>query len=147
MDSTHKKLLKAGFDAARSWSLVSKLVCRIFADMNKVRGGLKAATQLDDPKTLSAGIPWATFRTIDIQNDYMRHDIEHHPSISSEHVKFLAMNSGLQKVVKLEKDVEAIQSTMKTVKTSLESTTKAANTAANKANEAKDAVAKLAKKG
>ena len=146
MDETYKRLLRAGFEEARSWALVTKLVYRIFADMNKVRGGLKTGVQLSDPKALSAGVLYATMRTIDIQSEYMKYSIADHPSISSEYVKFLAMNSGLQKVTKLERDVTALQSVLKSVKTTLESVQKTANTAANKANEAKEAIGKLPKK-
>lgn len=146
MDETYKRLLRVGFDEARSWALVTKLVYQIFADMNKVRGGLKTGVQLSDPKALSAGVLYATMRMIDIQNEYMKYSITNHPSISLEYVKFLAMNSGLQKVTKLEKDVAALQTVLKAVKATLESVQKTASTAANKVNEAKEAVGKLSKK-
>ena len=139
IDTTYKKLKAAGFDSERSWALVTKLVYRIFSDMNKVRNGVENSLELTNPADLCGKVLFATLRTIDIQEEYMRHNIADHPSISSEYVKFLAMNSGLQKVAKLEKEVEVVQKAVKkAATTTAERAAKTANTASNRASEAKE---------
>ena len=40
---------------------------------------------------------------------YVSHHFENHPSVSTEYVKFLATNSGSEKVVKLTETVEALK--------------------------------------
>ena len=45
-------------------------------------------------KVQSVSVLWRTFCTHSVMQDYMSYNIEHHPSISSEYVKFLVLNHG-----------------------------------------------------
>eukprot|EP00978_Attheya_sp_CCMP212_P010885 scaffold26488_cov57-Attheya_sp.AAC.4 len=127
---------KSGFPRNRAWALVSKLVYRIFADMNKVRGGVKVASKTNDPRSLCSVVLYPVLRTMDVQQGYLRHNISDHPSISSEYVKFLATNSGLQKVGLLEANVAKVQIEVRTLKLDVAKASKVADLASNKANEA-----------
>jgi hypothetical protein len=45
---------------------------------------------------------------------YIQHNFEDHPSVSTEYVKFLATNSGSEKVAKLTEYVEALKTKIAT---------------------------------
>eukprot|EP00978_Attheya_sp_CCMP212_P009537 scaffold22560_cov57-Attheya_sp.AAC.2 len=137
---------KSGFPSDRAWALVSKLVYRIFADMNKVRGGVKVASKMNDPRSLYSVVLYSVLRMMDIQQGYLRHNnISDHPSISSKYVKFLATNSGLQKVGSLEANVTKVQIDVRTLKLDVAKASKVADLASNKANEALVAAKKRSK--
>eukprot|EP00978_Attheya_sp_CCMP212_P001382 scaffold2890_cov57-Attheya_sp.AAC.1 len=109
---------KSGFPSDRAWALVvSKLVYCIFTNMNKVRGGVKVASKMNNPRSLCSVVLYSVLRTMDVQQGYyLHHNISDHPSISSEYVKFLVTNSGLQKVGSLEANVRKVQIDLCTLK-------------------------------
>eukprot|EP00978_Attheya_sp_CCMP212_P023555 scaffold72479_cov49-Attheya_sp.AAC.3 len=127
---------KLGFLSDRAWALVSKLVYRIFADMNKVRGGVKVASKMNDPRSLCSVVLYSVLRTMGIQQGYLCHNISDRPSISSKYVKFLVTNSGLQKVGSLEANAMKVQIDVHTLKLDVAKSSKVADLASNKANEA-----------
>eukprot|EP00978_Attheya_sp_CCMP212_P029868 scaffold107730_cov49-Attheya_sp.AAC.1 len=116
---------KSGFPSDRAWALVSKLVYCIFADMNKVRGGVKVASKMNDPRLLCSVVLYSVLRTMDVQQGYLRHNISDHPSISSEY-----------KVGALEANVTKVQIEVSTLKLDVAKASKVADLASNKANEA-----------
>jgi hypothetical protein len=63
-----------------------------------------------DRKTLCAAILWAVFRAHDKMNKFESQNIEDHPAIASEHIKFLATNSGFDALGSLERDVAILKS-------------------------------------
>ena len=72
----------------------------------------------------------------------MQHGIENHPSISSEYVRFLVANCGLERIAKLESQNDKLTSEVTELKKLVTSQNKTLSTLANKAEEA----LKLAKK-
>ena len=59
------------------------------------------------PESTCGHVLYAVFKTHDIMANYMSHKFENHPSVSTEYVKFLATNSGSEKVGKLTVSVES----------------------------------------
>jgi uncharacterized protein YfaT (DUF1175 family) len=78
------------------------------------------------------------FRTHDKLAAFEIANFEDHPSVTSEYVKFLATNSGLEVVTKLEEKVTNLKSKMKEV----EKQAVAASGKADKASSAIDVVKK-----
>ena len=59
-----------------------------------------------DRSSICAGIMWSSLKTNDVAQVYIDSRFENHPAIASEFIKFLATNSGFEKVDQLEKEVE-----------------------------------------
>lgn len=140
---TYKRLEESGFGKTDSWKLVSKLVHRMFAtDCYHRRGAVSEFLDASDARTLSLGVLWGTLSTHQIMREYMSYGIENHPSISSEYVRFLVANCGLERIQKLETDNQKLAGEVAELKKTLAANTKTMSTLANKADEA----LKLAKK-
>jgi hypothetical protein len=69
-----------------------------------------------------------------------------HPSISSEYVKFLSVNTGIEAIHKLEATVSTLQDQAVVQAKAVRDATTAASSASNKADEAKRLVAALEKR-
>ena len=79
---------------AKSWSLITQLVRRVFSELFVMRMGAVRAMVARDRKAMCAGVLWSVFRTLDKMDDFDAANFEDHPAIASEHIKFLACHSG-----------------------------------------------------
>ena len=81
---------------------------RILGDLYAPKDGVVDAMTLDDQWSVCTHTLWATFKCHDVMATYVEHQFENHPAISTEYVKFLATNSGFEKVEKLSVQVTSL---------------------------------------
>jgi hypothetical protein len=123
VDVIYDKLVVASkFTAEQGWSLAMKILDRICDDLFAPKEGVVVAMNVEDPASICAHMLWSCFRTHDVMTTYMESNFENHPAVSAEYVKFLALNSGFDKVEKLE-------GLLATLKTQTEAATKAVGAA------------------
>ena len=77
---------------------------------------------------------------------YVAHKFENHPSVSTEYVKFLATNSGSEKVVKLTEALETVKSKAISASDEAKAATKKADVAGAKIADLMKEVANLSQK-
>ena len=88
-------LTASGFAIDSNWQLVTQLVDHIFTDdMDKVRSFVREATDTHNSKHTALAVLWGTLCTHGVMQEYTKYGIAHHPSISSEYVKFLVIQNG-----------------------------------------------------
>ena len=97
---------------SKAWALVTQLARRVFAEIYVVRMGT-AQSMTGDRVSICSSILWAVFRTHDKMTEFEDANLEDHPAISSEYIKFLATNSGFDMIVDLEKDVSLLKTEAK----------------------------------
>ena len=69
--------------------------------------GVQEAMAINNLFSVCSHVLWACFKTHDVMADYIDLlQIENHPSIAAEYVKFLATNSGHKKVDMLETSIK-----------------------------------------
>ena len=140
ISETYKRLKDSGFGKVDSWKLVSKVVHRIFAtDCHLQRGTVSEFLDASDNKTMAVGVLWGTFATHQVMREYMINGVENHPSISSEYVRFLVANCGLERIVQLEAKATALTAELQEVKKIAQEAKKAAISASNKADQVEKA--------
>jgi hypothetical protein len=140
MDQTYESLhFQSNFSSPRAWSLTTQLGRRIFSDLHSVRVGTTKAMG-KGRRAICPVILWAVFRTHDKMAAFEIANFEDHPSIASEYVKFLATNSGLEVVSKLEEEVNSLKSKVKEVE-------KQSTAASGKADKVSSAVDLIKKQG
>ena len=83
----------------------SKTLSRAF----KVRSGVADTFVISDHCCLAAHVWYGVSRTHDVMKEFGVMDFKNHPAMSSEYVKFLATNSGMELI-------EAIDVKIKTLK-------------------------------
>jgi hypothetical protein len=94
---------------AKSWALVTQLVHQVISEIFVVRMGTIQAMIANDRKTMCTGILWSVFRTHDSMTEFEDANFEDYPAIASEHIKFLACNSGFDMLTSLDKDVATLK--------------------------------------
>jgi hypothetical protein len=110
VDSIYDKLVVASkFTVEQGWSLTMKILDRICEDLYAPKEGVVVAMNVEDPSSICAHVLWSCFRTHDIMATYMDVNFENHPAISAEYVKFLATNSGFEKVERLETTLASVK--------------------------------------
>ena len=122
------------FSDAAGWSLSTRLGVRVLEEVGQHMIGVgslmssKDGLQNSSNVSNSSNILYATFRTLDVMSVFKKHKYKNHLCISSEFVKFMASNSGLESIKKLEIQVKLSSRKLKTA------SAKAA-TASNKADQ------------
>jgi hypothetical protein len=98
----------AKFTAEQAWSLTTQILDRICEELYAPKEGVAGAMTIEEPESVCCHILWATFKTHDIMATYIEKNFENHPVISAEYVKFLATNSGSEKVERLESQLSTM---------------------------------------
>ncbi|KAI2489748.1 hypothetical protein MHU86_9188 [Fragilaria crotonensis] len=103
VDAIYQKLHSdSKFSADQAWSLTTQILDRVCEDLYAPKEGVADAMTVEEPASICSHLLWACFRTHDVMKSYIDHHFENHPAISAEYVKFLATNSGFDKVEKME---------------------------------------------
>ncbi|KAI2494741.1 hypothetical protein MHU86_19778 [Fragilaria crotonensis] len=147
VDSIYDKLVMASkFTAEQGWSLTMKILDRICEDLYAPKEGVVVAMNVEDPSSICAHVLWSCFRTHDIMATYMDVNFENHPAISAEYVKFLATNSGFEKVERLETTVASFKSLVDKASSDAAKAKSVADGSASAASSATKALAELVKR-
>jgi len=132
--------------AAKSWALVTQLVRRVFSEIFVVRMGTIQAMAANDRRSMRTGVLWSVFRTHDKMTEFEDVNFEDHPAIASEHIKFLACNSGFDMLDALEKDVGSLKSDAKELDRKVTLSVKKADSASTQSDLNKKAISDLTKR-
>ena len=110
IDAIYQKLHSdSKFSVDQAWSLTTQILDRVCEDLYAPKEGVAEAMTVEDPSSICSHLLWACFRTHDVMKTYLDHHFENHPAVSAEYVKFLATNSGFDKVEKMELVVTAMK--------------------------------------
>jgi hypothetical protein len=131
---------------SKSWALITQLVRRVFAELFVMRMGTVRAMVARDRKAMCSGVLWSVFRTLNKMNKFDEANFEDHPAIASEHIKFLACNSGFDMLEALEKDVSGLKSEAKEADHKVAAAVKKADAASNLADANKKSIFDLGKR-
>jgi hypothetical protein len=133
------------YTSLQFWALNYKLIKnkRIFGDMAAVRIGIHHSFKIGN--TQAIGLQ-CLLRTPQVMADYRKLQFKNHPSMSSEHIKFIATNMGLESIQRLDAKVEAVEVSLKAMTKSVqEAVNSAKTTPANKLNNFMATIIKLEK--
>lgn len=133
VEAIYKRLFNfLKFTTDQAWSLTTQVLDRILADLFHPRENIVQSLKTRNTPTRCAQIMFAAFKTHDVMAVYISHKFENHPSVSTEYVKFLATNSGSEKVVKLTETVELIKGKAVAVLDEAKAATKKSDVASSK---------------
>jgi outer membrane murein-binding lipoprotein Lpp len=117
IEAIYKRLFNfSKFTTEQAWSLTTQVLDRILADLYSPKDNIAQSLKTRNTPANCAQVLFAAFKTHDIMASYVAHKFENHPSVSTEYVKFLATNSGSEKVEKLSSSLEEMKTAMKELK-------------------------------
>ena len=90
-----------------------------------------------DHAQLATDSLWATLRTLSVMQEYQKHGIENHHTISAEYVQFFVFHSAQGSIAKFDTQIKNLEDKVKEALTSAKAAQSSAGTAQNTANEAK----------
>ena len=128
-------LTSNGFSKTSAWSLVTQLGSRYFQELFKVRAGISDTFNIENTTKLAANVWYGVARTHDVMNEFVSMDFKNHPAMSSEYVKFLATNSGMELIEAIDRKLKTMKEEIRELKQAAQSATNAATSAANKADD------------
>ena len=147
VDTMYERLFAVSkFSSEQAWSLTTQVLDRVLSDLYAPKDGIGESLTTRSPLSICAHLMWGSFKTHDVMTQYVTHNFENHPAVSTEYVKFLATNSGSDKVTKLMDQVEAMKTKVATATEEAKRAVSKADTASTKNAELVREVASLTKR-
>ena len=147
VDNMYERLFVCSkFTSDQAWSLTTQVLDRVLADLYAPKDGIGESLTTRSPLSICTHLMWSSFRTHDVMTQYVIHNFDDHPAISTEYVKFLATNSGSDKVSKLGDLVDALKVKVATATDESKKAVAKADTASSKNAELVREVAALTKR-
>ena len=137
LDDYYTDLLTARFGSKKAWHATTRLGRRMFLELDKPRNGVQNFFKAGFNEQVCQRICWSVVRSHDVMARYKRHNYKDDPSVSSELVKFLAINTGYEVLENLSTKVSEMERLVVTMQKETSLATKSAVSAANRADEAK----------
>ena len=137
LDDYYRDLSKARFGTKKAWHVTTRLGRRMLLELSMPRNGVQHSFSPGKNDQICQRIVWSVLKCHDIMARYKRHSYKDDPTVGSELVKFLAVNSGFEVLDSLKVDMAAVKVDLATVKKDVNAAIKASGAAANKADEGK----------
>jgi hypothetical protein len=134
------------FSAPAGWSLSTRIGVRVLEEVGQPRIGVGSLISSTNSASNASHVLYAIFRTLDVMSDFKKYKFKNHPCISSEFVKFMASNSGMDSIKKLEDRVKSLESDLKEALNKVKVASVKADTASNKADQSTRDLVALAKR-
>ena len=106
-------------------------------ELSVPRNGVHNLFQPGKNQQICQRITWAVLRSHDVMGQYRRLHYKDDPTVSSELVKFLAVNTGYETLDVLTVKMKVVETELAAVKKEAAAATKTAHSASNKADEMK----------
>jgi hypothetical protein len=146
LDEYHRDLTKAKFGSKKAWHVATRLGRRMMLEIAVPRNGVQNAFQAGQNDQICQRIFWSVLKAHDIMARYKRNSYKDNPTVSSELVKFMAVNTGFDALDALTLKVATMESESAASKKESQNASKAASTAGNKVDEMKKALDLLQKR-
>jgi hypothetical protein len=146
LDDYYKELTKAKFGSKKAWHVTTRIGRRMFTEIAVPRNGVQMAFQAGQNAQITQKVAWSVFKSHDIMARYKRNAYKDDPTVASELVKFLAINTGIEAIDRVVTKVEVMEGEVTTAKREATTASRAASTASNKVDELKKVVDALAKR-
>ena len=146
IDALYDKLhVYSKFTSETAWSLSMQVLDRILADLYVPKEGVVKGMK-GDRASICAHVLWASFRTLDIAQGYVDANFVNHPAVSSEFIKFLATNSGSEKIEQLDATVTTIKAALASAVADVRTAGSKSDTASTKCGELNNLITALARR-
>jgi hypothetical protein len=137
IDTYYRELALAKFGAAKSWHVATRLAKRILDDIGSARHSAQGGFEAGNSVKICQQIFWGVLRSHYVMTEYKGLAFKNHPSVASELVKFLAINTSFEAINKLVGKVATLETDVTEAKKQVANAVKSASSAANKADDVK----------
>jgi hypothetical protein len=105
MDEYYKELTRGKFGTKKAWHVTTRLAKWLLVEVAAPQVGVVKTLHAGDLAQIAQTIFWASLRSLDIMERIHGNHFKNDPLVSSELVKFLAINTGFEAIKSLKKTV------------------------------------------
>ena len=133
VDAIYKKLYRESkFSSESAWCLTMQILDKICEELYVPKARVLLSATLDNTESMCDHILWAAFKSLDVMGVYVAHHFQNHPSVSTEFIRFLATNSGSEKIDQLVEQNAALKECVTKALNDAKAASQKADTATNK---------------
>jgi hypothetical protein len=134
------------FSSMRGWNLITRLGSRILIEVAGPRNGIKQNFITGRNDIIAKQIFWAVIRSQDVMARYKSAGLKNDPFVSSEYVKVLIVNTGMDSVDQMGKKQTKLEERVNTLVKDVKVCEAKSSSASNGASQAKEKVVALSKR-
>ena len=138
LDVIYKEYVRARFGTTLAWHVATMWGKRILKEVSLPRVGVQKNFKAGKITQIKGTIFYSTLRSLDVMNTIRKVGLKNHPVVSSELVKFLAVNTEYQSIKDLQTLTTELKDSVKDVDKHATSSIKAASTASNRIDSLQD---------
>jgi hypothetical protein len=146
LDDYYRDLTKAKFGSKKAWHVTTRLGRRMLLEIAVPRNGVQNTFHVGQNDQICQRIIWSVLKAHDVMARHKRHNYKDDPTVSSELVKFLAVNTGYEVLDGLIAKMSSMEAEVASLKKEVVAATKASASSSNKSDEGKKAQDLLGKR-
>jgi hypothetical protein len=136
IDTYYRELTKAKFGSPKAWHVTTRLAKRVLDEVGTTRQSAQGGFEAGNAVKICQNIVWAVLKAHDVMAEYKRLSFKNHPSVATELVKFLAINTSFESIEKLVTQTKALEAEVSELKKQVSAAVKSSASSSNKADEA-----------
>jgi hypothetical protein len=137
IDTYYRELTKAKFGSAKAWHVTTRLAKRVLDEVGTTRQSAQGGFEAGNLVKICQNIVWAVLKGHDVMSEYKRLSFKNHPSVATELVKFLAINTSFESIEKLVSQTKVLETKVNELKKQISAAVKSSASSSNKADEAR----------
>jgi hypothetical protein len=137
IDDYYEELTQGKFGTKKGWHVTTRLAKRLIEEVAVPRSAVLKSIKAGNPQHIARTLFWASLQSMDICAGIKGNNFKNDPLVSSELVKFLAVNTGFESIDKLQREVTELKEKVLASAKAVNLAEKSAFSAANKADDLK----------
>ena len=146
IDNTYRDYKRAKFSPKKAWHITTLLSKKLINKIYQPRIGVGETFYGGHPRDIGKAIFYASLKSLDMMSNIRETGMANDPSISSELVKYLAMNTEFDTIIRLKEENGQLKKEMIDLKKDLKEAQKAASTIGNKSDSLKSSLEALTRR-
>jgi hypothetical protein len=142
----YEDLTMGKFGSRKGWHVTTRLAKRLIEEVHVPRSSVIKSIKTGNAPHIAKHLFWASLKSMDICARIKNNNFKNDPLVSSELVKFLAVNTGFESLEKLIREVAELKDKVIVSSKAVAVAEKSASTASNKADENKKLIDVLLKR-
>ena len=108
IDATYKEYTESKFNPKKAWSVTTRLARKLLTTIDKPRSGIVRSLRTKKPRLMKQAILYSTIKSLDKMQKLAQGGLKNSPVVANELVKFLARNTKVEAIDKLQQQVSTL---------------------------------------
>ena len=132
IDDTYNEYSRSKYSPKKVWHITTRLAKALIEKVASPRNSIHNSFSIRAPSGVAKSITYASLRSLDLMTEILSLNFKNFPIITSDLSKFLALNTNVEGVEKMQKQVNTLESEHLSLKKDLKNAALVAATASDK---------------